>query len=53
MRKKRHTAEEIVNKLREADVELLRGLTDPTDQLIKSRLVWFCNSRICSSIGLS
>lgn len=29
MRKKRHSAEEIVNKLREADVELSRGQTVP------------------------
>lgn len=29
MRKKRHFAEEIVNKLREADVELSRGQTGP------------------------
>jgi len=29
MRKRRHSAEEIVNKLREADVELSRGQTVP------------------------
>ena len=29
MRRKRHTVEEIVNKLREADVELSRGQTVP------------------------
>ena len=29
MRRKRHSAEEIVNKLREADVELARGETVP------------------------
>ena len=46
MRKKRHSAEEIVNKLRDADVELSRGLTDPTDQLTGSRLDGFRKSRV-------
>ena len=51
MAKKRHTAEQIISKLRETEVHLAKG-TKASDRFVQDEQLWAMDTRSCNRSAL-